>query len=435
MNYIISSNQERLSELLKRKGIGPEGSKSLKAEQIEELKCLLIQKDVSLTTKATFLTALYTLPPTEVEREFIKALNLEPEKYLQKELIEFFSKSTSNPFLKIIQKVISNHDLDEEEAKQAMVLFFDPAQPDYLKASFLEAERLKRETFTENRTFFESLWNEVEHTDINTSVLIDIEDSYDGCNRTKHFSVFVAALLASAGYPTYLTGMDSVAPKEAVTSHQILKKAGKNPLKSKTSVISDILNPEIRWGYIDQQVFFPKLYALKAMRKEMVKRPFLATFEKLLQPIRASGGNCIITGYTHAHYKDELVKQLQNQNKCAQALVLKGVEGSTQVSMSRNTIGVHFNGKEIFEYAINSEEYGFETFNVARDVSITPEVSLMEGIEALEGKDGFAKENILYTASIILDKLGLVESKATKAYLNSFIESGSALRHWKNGCL
>lgn len=431
----INNYQERFSEILKKKGIGPEGSKSLKVGQIEEVKFLLQQNDVSITTKATFLTALYTLNPNEAESEFIQEINESPEKFLSTELIEFLTNKEGDPFLKIIKKVISNSDLDERECRDAMKFFLDENQPDYLKSAFLEAERLKRETFLENSIFFEALWSEVDHHEINSEILIDIADSYDGSNRTRNFSVFVAALLASSGFQVYLHGIDSVAPKEGVTSHQILKAARKNPLKGASAVIQDIQNPEIGWGYIDQKIFFPKLYKLKKMRKDMVKRPFLATFEKLLQPIKATGGNVIVTGYTHAHYKEELVKQLQFQKQCKQVLVLKGVEGSTQVSMSRGTVGIHYNGYDILEYNIFPEEYGFSTYSVPRDMSINPENSLKEGIEALKGVNGFAKDNILYTAALILDKLGLMQKNSIVNLLNACVESGRALNHWEKGNL
>jgi anthranilate phosphoribosyltransferase len=425
--------QQRLSDLLKKKGIGPEASKSLKREEIEELKNLLIDPKVSLTTKATFITALLTLEPTDIERHFINELKSEPHKYLSKELIEFITGRTESDYMKIILKAISNQDLSETEAQAGMDFFFSPYQPDYLKGSFLEAERLKRETFLENKIFFKSMWDKVEHTIIDEPILIDICDSYDGCNRTRHFSVFVASLIASLGYKVYLHGIEKVAPKEAVTSHQILKAAGKNPLKSKEEVIADLMNPTVGWGYLDQKIFFESLYNLKQMRKEMVKRPFLATFEKLLQPVTTRQGNYIVTGYTHTHYRSELINQLADQRKCKKALVLKGAEGSTQLSMSRETINILFDGETIKDSAISPLDFDMQNFPSSKDTSITAQTSANEGLEALENTDGFAKENIIYTAAVILSKFGLEPAKLVVAGLRNAIESGKALSHWKNG--
>lgn len=61
----------RLEELLKKKGIGPEGSKSMKIDELNELVHLFQDSAISLTTKATILTALLMLPPTEVEAAWL----------------------------------------------------------------------------------------------------------------------------------------------------------------------------------------------------------------------------------------------------------------------------------------------------------------------------------------------------------------------------
>ena len=99
--------------------------------------------------------------------------------------------------------------------------------------------------------------------------------------------------------------------------------------------VQNLCNPSIGWAYIDQQIYFPELYQLRQLRKEMVKRPFLATFEKLLQPVRAKEGNYIVTGFTHSHYKSEIARQLMEQGLCKKALVLKGSEGATHMCLTK----------------------------------------------------------------------------------------------------
>lgn len=426
--------QERLEELLKKKGIGPEGSKSLNEEELKEISILLKEAEVSAVTKATILTAILTLEKNPAEETWSNEIISNPRSHLPEELIPFIDNKTSNPFYSLVNKVISNNNLSEEESAQAMELFFNSEQPGFLKAAFLEAERLKRETFIENKTFFNALFNKIPHLSFSKKVLIDICDNYDGCNRTRNFSVFIAALLASVGIPTYLHGIEKVAPKQGVTSHQILKAASKNPLMTAKEVLADLENPEIGWGYIDQSVFFPELFDLRMVRKEMVKRPFLATFEKLLQPISAKGGNFLVTGYTHPHYRTEVVNQIKEQGKCPKAIVLKGAEGSTQLSLTRNTVCIVFDGKEIVETTVHPSEFGLEPLEIKQDKSLTSEDSLTEGLSALRGEKNYAFENILYTAAIFAVKFQLLENTTAVATLKESLESGKALIHWEIGC-
>jgi anthranilate phosphoribosyltransferase len=425
--------QQILEELLRKKGIGPQGSKSLKALELAELTLLMRNESVSLTTKATMLTALLTLEPNEDEKEWLQKIKKTPEENLPTELIQFI-REEGDGLICYIRKIISIQDLSYQECKTCMELFFDKKVPEHLKASFLEGERLKRESFTENQAFFESLWERVNHIKLDMPVLIDICDSYDGANRTRIFSPFIAALLASCGFPTYLHGVDKVAPKQGATTHQVLKYAGKNPLKSCEQVKKDIEDSTVGWGYIDQQIFFPELCAMKNMRKEMVKRPFLATFEKLLQPFHSMNGNYIVTGYTHPHYKNELVAQLKHQNKSAAALILKGAEGATQLSLSKDSSYVLYHGTNSTDGIINPAQYGLQPLEAKQDKALTAKESAEEGLAALRGEKNYARENMLYLAVTILDKMKLSDPSSTLPLLNNSLDSGKALLHWEKGC-
>jgi anthranilate phosphoribosyltransferase len=427
-------NQQNLEDILKKKGIGPLGSKSLRSEELKEVTLLFKDDSVSLTTKATMLTALLTLEPNEDEAAWIRMIKQDPHTFLPEALLGFIN-GTDDAFLNIIKKIISGKDLTEDECYKGMDFFFSSETPSYLKGPFLEAERLKRETFTENKIFFKCLWKKAKRLKINTPLLIDICDSYDGSNRTRNYSLFTAALLGAAGFPCLVQGIDKVAPKQGITSHQILLKAGKNPLNEIKKAAEDLKDPSIGWAYIDQSLFFPELYALKQVRKEMVKRPFLATFEKLLQPIQAVGGNLIVTGYTHPHYREELVNQLKEQGECRQALILKGMEGSTHISCSRDTVCIHYDGREVHDGSVHPSQFGLEPAEEKQDKSITTDISLEEGIAALYGEHNYARVNILYLASLIANKFNLAPAGKIPELLSQTIDSGKVLQHWEKGAL
>src|SRR6478736_6258013 len=105
--------QERLAELLKKKGIGPEGSKSLITEELNELEHLFKSPDVSLTTVATMVTALLTLEPNNYEREWIEKIKASPSEFLPNEIVPFFTGDTRDEFYKLILKVIKHENLSK----------------------------------------------------------------------------------------------------------------------------------------------------------------------------------------------------------------------------------------------------------------------------------------------------------------------------------
>ena len=421
------TNQEQLAQILKKKGIGPESSKSLKNEDIALLKALMLTSDVSLTTKATLLTALLTLEPTDIEKLLINEIQSNPTDFLPEQLIPFISGEVSY-FQSTINQIIQHQHLTKEVAETAVQHLFDNT-PDYLKGAFLESERLKRETYEENSAFFKVLKSHVPSHKANIKHLIDLGDSYDGCTRTPSLNLFLGATLAAAGYPTILHGVDTVAPKEGVTHHQILKAAGKNALKPISSVIDDLENKTIGWSYVDQKVYHPQLYALKQVRKEMVKRPFLATFEKMLQPIVADK-NYVVSQYTHKHYKLEVAKLIHEFCSFDKSIHIKGIEGTCmmnpKIPLECVLIDHSFHEKTIY-----GEEQGFKD-SLGRYDNITPDLCLEIGLDILQNKDIPEKNFLIFQGATLLHYLFEIDFKTAKNTIETVISNYSALNHWNN---
>ncbi|MFK7901140.1 MAG: anthranilate phosphoribosyltransferase [Cyclobacteriaceae bacterium] len=406
--YMSLTEQEQLEALLKKKGIGPAGSKSLIQGEIDLLADLFLSNDVSLTTKTTMLTALLTLEPTAIEEAFIHEVKNNPTNYLPSELAVFVNGCSEDSFTRLILQTIAKEDLSQQECEVAMSSFFGDA-PDYLQAAFLEAQRLKRETFTENKTFFDAFWQQCDRLRVDLPVVVDICTNYDGSVRTKNYSLFTAQLLALYGTATLVHGVDAVAPKEGTSLHGQMKALGKNSLQSLEKCKEQLLSD--KWAYVDQKVFFPVLHQKKALRKEMVKRPFIATFEKLLQPLRNEGGNYQVTGYTHKHYKQEVPKLLKELGKCAKALVVKGEEGSAQLPLHKASEYVVYNGDQLIEGEISPADF---KLSVPKYKDITPhsaEDVVFAVKQAISGNNEFVKKQIVYNAAVYLTVLGLASSK------------------------
>jgi anthranilate phosphoribosyltransferase len=377
--------QEQFVELLRKKGVGPTMGKSLHGEDFALLDNGFSSPSVNLTTKATMLTALLTL-----EKNPEEAAWLENRRRFQAELEAFFGPSEG--FLALIQKAIGHSDLSREEFARAMGYLLDEKTPEYLKGAFLEAERLKRETFEENMACYDFLWGKSRHWTARVPFLIDLSFAYDGMTPTPLFAVKLAKTLGAAGFPTLLHGVFEVAPKKGMTVHKLLLEMGENPLKTPDEVIADIENPGVGWGYLDQRYSFPELHNLIALRTNMVKRPILATMEKLLQPIRAAQGNLLVTGYTHPPYKDMLVRVLKTAKHSPKFLVVRGAEGSAQLPMDRRAPYVLFDGKMDSAGFVRPEDFG---------------IAMSQG-EANESE----RDSVQYCGQMILTAFGLVSKES-----------------------
>ncbi|MGN6645781.1 MAG: hypothetical protein ACTHJT_04550 [Cytophaga sp.] len=425
----------RLEELLKKKGIGPEGSKSLQDIELNEVEPLLKDNTYSLTTRATLITALLMLPPSEAEKNWLEKLKNEFRKLLPADLhFMIRHEEATSDFEKYLCSTLAGTDLSYTQAGDAMKFILgDESVPAFQKGAFLEAQRLKRESFDENKAFFDTLWDHTDRLQTELPVLIDICDNYDGFNRYYNLAPFIAALIASCGYPCLIHGIDAVAPKFGVTSSRVIEKGNGRTKRTHQSVLENLQDSSIGWAYIDQSVFHPRLHNLTTIRKEMVKRPFLATFEKMMQPVRASKGNYILTGFTHAHYRTEVAEQLKNQNKAAAAIVIKGLEGSSCPPLNRETIQILVNKDGITDRTIQPIAFLREEHTQLPFKSVDADQTYTAGLAALRGIRNDSFYQMLYYAGMALSDFGLLTKEKSMAYAEENLLNGKAYRHFQKG--
>ncbi len=427
----------RLEEFLKKKGIGPEGSKSLKQEELSEIELLLSNDTYSLTTRATILTAILMLPSSEAEKIWLHNLR-ENYSTILPESLHFFLRRKLNqtPFEQFLCDTLEGKDLNYEEAAAAMTLLLtDASVPDFQKGAFLEAQRLKRESFAENKAFFDILWTHTARIETTLPVIIDICDNYDGFNRHYNLAPFFAAAIASCGYPCIVHGTDEVAPKYGVSSQKVLEACKGNISKLPADIVTQITDTDFGWGYLNQSHFHPALFALKKIRKEMVKRPFLATFEKIMQPIRAANGNYILTGFTHTHYRTEVAEQLKTQNKIAAAIVIKGLEGSSCPPLNRDTVQVIVSKNKITDQQINPADYLSEQHQQLPAKIMTAEMTAQLGLQALQGERNEAFYQIIYYTAMVLTGFELEEKLSILKKIETNLVSGNVYRHFSKNLL
>lgn len=423
------SNQEKLVEILRHKGIGPEGSKSLDEENLLILKDLLKSTEVSKTTISTLLTALLTLEANPQEESFIQELKKNYSEIIPSELHFFFEEERTD-FEELIIQTINKKNLDETACQKAMEFCFNKETPAYLIAAFLEAQRLKRESFTENSAFYKYFLNTRNSVTVNVSAIVDLCDSYDGVKRNPNFSVFTACVLAALDINVCLHGLESVAPKHGLTTYQILKAAGKSIPKTIEDSVTKLTDKNIGWTFIHLNAFFPELYQISEMRTEMVKRPFLATFEKLLSPIQASEKNFLVSPYTHKHYKDEVVKLLKEFSPVDGFIHLKGLEATSQPNPVRKSeITVCMNGTPEEKF-ISPEDFGITPLKKNPEFL---EVSnlIEEGLKVLKGEENEASTLIKYQACMVLTSFFEYSTTEAIEKVNTVITSSEALKRWE----
>jgi anthranilate phosphoribosyltransferase len=423
----------RLEILLKKKGIGPEGSKSLNKEECIHVFQLLIDPNENRTTQATFLVALFSLKANTFEEELIQQLQSSLQ-LLPKSLQFIVDEQYSNTIEQHILKNIKGHSLTYQEAYETFnQLIHQHTETPYLLAAYLEAQRLKKESPEENQAFFDWMYAHTTRIQTELPILVDLADNYDGYARYANTTLMVAAIVATYGIPCVLHSSDSIAPKFGTSTAHVIQSLGGNTNKSLEDVAQQIQNNQIKWGFIHQKNFHPAIYHLAQIRKDMVKRPCLATFEKFCQPIRAEQGNSIYGGFTHAHFKNEIPNQLKKQNKIKEAFIIKGLEGSTALPTTRSTVCMHIKEHVIEETTIEPTSY-LHTYQAQPMTQTLPlDEIISKSIVALRGEKNELYYQICTQAAFIIQNHSSCNAAEAMRVCEALIHNQSAYETLKRG--
>jgi len=354
--------------------------------------------------------------------------------------------STLSPLHLAIQKVATGPDYSKDldfDAAYATMKYILSGEADEVQTSiFFIAIRMKRETDDENRGILQALIDVSPRIEVDVKNLIDLSDPYDGYIRGVPASPFLPAVLAACGWNTITHGIEILGPKHGVTHHNMLTAAGKNPLQSLEQV-KDTLESDCGWSYIDQSVYNPVLHDMQPLRKRIIKRQVLTTVEVLAQPFRAKGKTHFVSGFVHKAYPP-IYASLARQAKFDSMVLIRGVEGGVVPSLKQP--GRYFAysdmGKETMT-EVSPLDLGIEQSfrNNPLPVSLkdieannTPETiqalaqeAAKQGLAALKGEAGAARDSMVYCGSIILSHIAKISMADAAEQLKNALDNGKAL--------
>lgn len=343
----------------------------------------------------------------------------------------------------IIERIATGPELSksisEEEAYQGMMAILNDDIDEVQAALFLIALRMKRETPQENRGVMRALLETAQKVAVDCEELLDIGDAFNGFSRCVPMSPFLPPILAACDMPCLSTGVETVAPKFGVTTHQILRQLTKSIQLTPEQAAAQIANPSIGWAYLDQSLTNPQLHRLLDLRRLMVKRSCLSTCEVMLRPLMAQKRNIIYVGYVHKNYPP-IYADLASCAGYAQALIIKGVEGGVIPSLQAGAkLYLCSEQLEPEVFSVNPQDFGINSGDqraIPRqsDSNQTTVAQAAElGLAALSGDRGMARDSLIYAASIALVYSGRFLSPIEASVrAGQAIDSGDAMRRFEN---
>jgi anthranilate phosphoribosyltransferase len=327
-------------------------------------------------------------------------------------------------------------DLSTEETDAAMTEILS-GQADLVQAAiFFIALRIKRETNDENLGIFNALQACTGQIQADVDQLLLIADPFNGFNRHCPVTAFLPAVLAASGLATLSQGVKEMGPKFGVTHSQVLSLAGVNVELTTAQAKDQINDSQLGWAYLDQAQASPALFALQDLRTRMIKRPSLATLEKMVMPIKATGKTHLQIGFVHKAYP-EVLAWMADAAGFDSALIIRGIEGGILPTLRETANCFQSTGGQAEPCPMDPTAFGLsQSTRGALPVdneSVTAAETLELGLKALDGQSGPAFDSLVYGAALGLWHCGLQASQRQAAdHVRQVILSGRAKATFQN---
>ena len=307
-------------------GVGKRGSRPLEPILINDLARDIRQGKVPEAALGAILGALMIKGLTAEERTLEKVLT--PHVFDEpKVLVDYIGgahlKNGLQPqFIKLIQGT----NLSYEESKILGRFLFGDAPGDGLRALAASIMRVRYETREEYRGLLESVQETFtpgfRQPAPKVNPVVQLAEPFDGVDQSSLVTPLVAEFLINEGYcPISLVGRNS-GPKKGVTVADIAELLPTSALISCRQLEENI--PPFGW-HLHQKDLSPALDRWVDIRRTIIKRPFLSTIERFVNPVKA---DIHIASAFHAPYGEKMLDLCEDAGFPGAIIVRNGTEGS-----------------------------------------------------------------------------------------------------------
>ncbi|MBI4115538.1 MAG: anthranilate phosphoribosyltransferase [Candidatus Omnitrophica bacterium] len=262
-----------------------------------------------------------------------------------------------NNFREVIQKVSRGEklskDLTREEARQALEWIFEGQASQFQIGALFAALRMKGESAEETAGFVEVVRKRAKQLHSKLGDSLDIGDPYDGKVRSLHLTVPVALILAAAGVPVILHSTPETPVKKGVETQRVLEALGIQVVED-TDRLTEILEEE-KIVFLPTEKLVPDFARLRPFREEFGLRPFTNHIEKIFNLAHAETQ---MVGIYHKPYLEPMGEALSLLGT-HRIFVIQGVEGFTELFLSRKTLVFQIEQEERKSYFLEPAQYGF----------------------------------------------------------------------------
>ncbi len=317
---------------IKHIGIGKYGSKPLTPELLAECRNALLDPASHPLQRGAFLGALLAKGPTPEERALEEVIGKDafshPTFFINK-----VCPDLSTGMLPIATKLVRGSNLQVSEAQQLGDYLYGKGECETFRGLAASIMRVRHETNEE----YQGLMRAAERTftpgfrtmSCADRPLIQLSEPFDGVENSYLITPLLAKFFQKRGYGAVSMVGRSGGPKFTLNALDLYMHLGCQFLQSN----HELDTPLDSYGWVlDQKALSPALNRWVDRRHLIIKRPFLATLEKVLNPCHA---RILVTSVFHITYQMKMAELALLAGFDGIMVLKRGLEGSLAPSTSR----------------------------------------------------------------------------------------------------
>ncbi len=333
MPIAIDINDSPIVRGIKTVGIGKKGSQELERSLVEEIFRDLRENLVDPVQKGAFFAALIQKGVTAEESILKNAFA--PGVFDDPHLLAKTLSPDAPPFIQwICGQILSGHTLDVATAQQVGEFLFSQEPGDGARGLIASYLRVRYETNEE----YEGLLKAIEDT-LEPSFkepvpagrpIIQLAEPFDGVTRSYFITPLIAEFIQRHNYRVISLVGRSSGPKMGNTLLDIAKAI--NGQFAQRNQDLEKLTPDFGW-FIDQKDLSKPLDRWVDIRRKTIKRPFLATLERFVNPCKA---RIVIASAFHPPYTEKMVTVCEGAGFPGAIVMRNGQEGTLSFPLNRS---------------------------------------------------------------------------------------------------
>lgn len=369
---------EAIEEGIMNVGVGKKGSKPCSPQLVDTICAEVTTGIINNAALGAFYGALYMKRVEDVEKPLVEALSPDANKGPEQFISALFTDAPAS-ICNYAVELLKGGSLSQTDAEQLGDFLFADGSDETAKGFFASVLRVKYETIDEYCGLLNAMRNascDMGSVFQDTTKLVQLAEPFDGMNRSHLVTPIIAQMLTDRGYSVLNQVGRSSGPKFGTNLLSIADKLNSTFI-DKDSAIST--NGSY---YLAQKELSPALDSWVETRISTIKRPFLATLEKLVNPCNAQIG---FFSAFHAPYAEKMVDLALLNGFNSAISVFKSMEGSLGLATGRACqiiCGVKKDDGEIIKetFEFSPEELGLESYDDQKldDTSVETNAALIK---------------------------------------------------------